>query len=755
MASTASLQTKGRYTPVWHYILRMIRRYVWVMLLAGLVFATFTCIGTSSNHMSGDEFFFLMNYDSITPLRWSVVLFGLLSAFLLFGYLWNRRETNLYGSLGISRTKQFWIRYLCGLLFNLLPLALTLVASYVIGIQRIDADPHGVCRHYTGVFILAICLVSWLSYTLSVMVAVLCGRFLSAGICAAGVLALPYAVMLAAQSLMNTYLHGAPGGSMIYENQIPWLNFWENVGRRPGLFTMLDESLGEIRLYEKHLTEQKWVDEYMAERPLPAVKFLLLAGLALGMTLLAWWLFSRRKAEHAGQLYINPVLSHATSLTVGVLAGALHMRIVLPVERTAALWLKGLMFLGAVVVVSLLFGLILSREWRGLVRGLPVASGAAAVALVVMICLATGGFGYAAYIPETDEIASVQVTYNQNKTPYIDCRAGSGGSVWRHQDKEIDGVDLGDYRDHYYLSFFFPWTESPTLTSPEDIEVVRGIHKTIIEDGLRPRTGCEAEVYGDSAVTANYCISYTLKSGKVVNRYYENLSLSALEATLEIDNTSFIQEKIQTLHANGFIDPEQKAIISDQMFVNPTILDLTDEEKAALFAAIDADYADLSVEQRYFPAADEVLGVIYLSTVFESEIGGSSGSVEVEKVPVVPDLHSDLYFITTAYTRTLTFLEAHDLMQYMTVPYTVEAILVQDYTPRYQGDTAMTYQFRSVPNLNQLDGKHVDTITCVPVSDWEETIAASVPTAMFTRPGRLILIVMNSGDAVVRFVPDP
>ncbi len=755
MASTASLQTKRRYAPVMHYILRMIRRYVWIMILAGLVYATFTCIGTQSIGQGGDLYFFLINPESIVPLHWSVVLFGLLTAFLLFGYLWNRRETNLYGVIAVSRTKQFLIRYLLGLAFNLLPLVVSLMASYVIDMKRFSADPYGVCRHYTLVFILAICLVFWLAYTVSAIVAVLCGRFISAGLCAAGVLAAPYAVMLAAQSLMNTYLHGAPGGSMLDDSGIPWLNFMETVGQKPGLFTMLNDSIGEIRLYEKLFVEQKWADQYLSERPLPAVKFLLLAGLALGMTILAWWLFFRRKAEHAGQLYINPILSHATSLSFGVLVGALALRIVLPLERDAVLWLKGLIFLGALVVMTLLARLLLSREWRGLVRSLPTAGGAAAVVAAVILCLVAGGFGYASYIPATDEIASVQVTYNQNKTPYIDCRAGSGGSVWRHQDKEIEGVNLKHYRDHYYSAFEIHWTQALILTSPEDIEVVRGIHRTIIEDGLRPRNECEAEVYGDSAVTANWCISYTLKSGKVVNRYYENLSLATLEATLEIDNTSFIQEKIQTLHADGFIDPAQEAIISDQMFQNPTILDLSDEEKTALFAAIDADYADLSIAQRYFPAAADVLGVIYLSTTFESEITLSPDTADkVETVPMAPDLDSDLYYITTAYTRTLAFLEEHDLMQYMTVPYTVQAVLVQDYTPRHAGDCAMTYQFRSVPNLNQLDGNHVATITRLPEADWEATIAASVPTAMFTRPGRLILIVMDDGSAVVRFVPD-
>ncbi len=428
------------------------------------------------------------------------------------------------------------------------------------------------------------------------------------------------------------------------------------------------------------------------------------------------------------------------------------MRIALPAERNVVLWLKGLIFLGALVVVTLLVRLLLLREWKGLVRGLPVAGCAAAAVLVIIICFVTGGFGYASYIPETDEIASVQITYNQNKTPYISCRAGSSGSMWNGK-KEIAGVDLGYYNEHYYSAFDIHWTQAPLFTTSKDIEVVRRVHQAIVEDGLRPRTHYEAKEYTDSAVTANYCISYTLKSGKVVNRYYENLSLRTLEATLEIDNTTVLREKMQSLHADGFSDPMQKAVLCDPMFTTSTILNLTSDEEITLFAAIDADYADLSIEQRYFPAAGDVLGVIYLSPVFESEIGGEPGTVEMFAPRA--DLDSDLYYITTAYTRTLAFLEEHNLMEHMTAPYTVKAVLVQDYTPRHEGHTAMTYLFRSVLQLNQLDGKRVGAVTSLPEAEWEATIAASVPTVMFTRPGRLILIVMDDGDALVRFVPDP
>ncbi len=308
MASTASLQTKRRYSPVRHYILWMIRRYLWVALLAGALYTILT-VGLTDYTPWDEGMFRLFNAESLVPLRWTVVLFGIFSAFLLFGYLWNRRETTCYGALGIGRSKQFWIRYLIGFTCNLLPLIVPLIICYALNIRQISADPHGVCKHYTVVFILALCLVSWLSYTVSVIVALMCGRMTSAGLCAAGVLAAPYAVMLAAQSLMNTYLLGAPGGSLVYANDIPWLNFMENVGRRPGLLTMLESSTERIGLYETLLVQQEWVDLYMAERPLPAVKFLLLAGLALALAISAWWLFCRRKAEHAGQLYIHPILN--------------------------------------------------------------------------------------------------------------------------------------------------------------------------------------------------------------------------------------------------------------------------------------------------------------------------------------------------------------------------------------------------------------------------------------------------------------
>ncbi len=767
MASTASSRTERRYTPTLHYIGWMLRRYSWVMLLAGAIYVLFALVIRSRSY--GDsEVFRLISSDGILPLRWSVVLFGLLTAFLLFGYLWNRREINCYGAIGLSRTKQFVIRYLLGLLFNLLPIVLTLTVAYLRNMQKISADPYGVCSHYTLVFILALCLISWLSYTVCTLVAILCGRFLLAIVCAGGVLAAPYAVVSAVQMLMNAFLLGAPGGALIsgefmsLENPIG-LNLLRTYGQNTGLFTMLSDSLEDFFIRGDFLTNEESAKLYLENRPLPVVRFLLLAGLALVLLVIARWLFCRRKAEHAGQLYLHPVLSHATALVCGLGAAALLLRIPLPVERDAALWLKGILFVVALTVVTLFVHLILCREWRELLRGLPVTGGVAVLSLVTVICFVTGGFGYATAIPETDEIASVRVTYNQNHMVYYNIGgSSSSGSQWMGK-FVIEDVNLHSYSFHQYSAFDVHWEDLPVLTDPADIAVARRVHQAIIDDGLRPYTARAAENYADSAVPVNYCISYTLKSGEVINRYYENLSLRALEATMELDDTDTLRGMMQTMHDNPRI-PVSGLILSDPLFASTRLLRLTEEEKATLLSLLDADYADLSAEKRYFPAAGEVLGTIYLGN-FAGGTGMEGGFTEdpiAENKWAEPlSRDSEIFYITADYTRTLAFLEERDLTQYMTASYTVKAVLVQPCTPRLveNRERGITYLFRSYPNLNILDGMRVDDVTRLPVSDWEDAIADSVPTAMLTRPGRLIFIVLENEEGremgVTRFVPDP
>ncbi len=764
MASKASLQTKGRrYSPVAHYILWMVRRYGWVMLPALAVDLLFAFILKSASRRNDVDVFCLINADSILPLRWAVVLFGLLTAFLLFGYLWNRRETNCYGAIGISRTKQFLIRYLWGLVLNFLPIILSLITAYMVDIKNITADPYGVCGHYTLIFILSLCLIAWLSYSVCTIVAVLCGRLLSASVCAMAVLAAPYVVVHTVQMLMNAFLLGAPGGALISGEFIssdhPFeLNLMRGYGQKTGLFTMLPDELGAIRILghpATSLSDREYATRYLEARPLPVVHFLLLAALALLLGAVALWLFRRRKAENAGQLYLHPVLSHVAALLCGAGAASLCLRIAIPVERDAALWLKGLLFLGVLFAVTLLVCLILCREWRGLLRSLPVAGGAVAAALITAVCFVSGGFGYATTVPDADEVASVTVSYNQNHMPYYNIGGSSSSSGMWMGDWMLESVSMHKYNIHYYSGFDVRWEDLPTCTEPEDIETVRRIHQAIIEDGLRPYTAREADEYADTAVRVNYCISYTLKSGKVINRYYENLSLRVLEATLAIDGTDALHDLMESMHSELRF-PGSVLVFTDPLFAAVRTPELSSEEKATLLSLLDADYADLSVEKRYFPSAEEILGTIYLSMYAESEPSEEAKVLE----PISHD--SEIYYLTADYTRTLAYLAEHDLAQYLTpTSYTVKDVLVQPYTPRTGNnrERGITYLFRSYPNLNQLDGKHVDLVTSLPESEWEEVIAASVPTAMLTRPGRMIFIVMENANgqdlAMTRFVPDP
>ncbi len=753
MTSPASLPTDARpaeqerrFAPLRHYILWTFRRYGWLFFVGVLIFSvlSFVLLSLYSNRPG---FFYLIHPDNAVAMRAATALFGWLVAYVLFGYLWNRRESGAYGCLGISRKKQFAIRYGCGLATVALSIALPLIVSYILDMRDMGGDPYGVCAHYTLVYTLSLVVLGWLSFTVFAVVTGLCGRRSTALLCGIGVMGAPYSVALAAQMLIRTYLLGSPLGAWgaPYAEEFP--NLFSKIGQDVGLLTLLSEPTDAIFLNAGILSDTASAQYLKDMRPLPVVYLLVLLALTALLALLAGFIVVRRRAERAGQVYVHAAPAYLTALAVGVGAGALTLLIPLRVGTPLSLVLAALIFMVTLAVVTVLLVWALTRTWRQVRRTLPVMGGMIGICLVLVACLSLGWFGYADAVPAAEDIREVRVSYNQNPITLANLpHSGFSSGLW--QGDRIDGVDLTQYDTYYAQGYEIHWDALPALTSAGDIEIVRSIHQALIEDGLRPYVG-ESDDYSNSVVRACYTISYTLKSGEVVTRYYENLSLHALEATLQIDETDAMRALMADVHTNTRPD-EAAIVISDALYTTQTMPELTDEEYTALLAALDADYADLSVEERYFPRGAEVMGIVYLTT--KADAGGQLMSHPSER-------NNEAYYITDAYTRTLAFLSERDLLRYMTAgDYTVRAVLAQPYTVRLVKHEALSYHFFSSRDVVGLDGKRTETVTALPESAWAETIAASTPTTLHTRAGRLILIVMDDAAGrrmvVTRFVPD-
>ena len=129
MTSKASLGQRNNFHPLLHEILWTLRRYWWISFTGMLLFSVFTFVGKT---LEGNEpeVFTLFLEDNEIAIRIAAVVFGIFAAFCTFRFLWSRKESILYLSVGAARGKQFILRYLFGFLSVVLGILVPFLITY-------------------------------------------------------------------------------------------------------------------------------------------------------------------------------------------------------------------------------------------------------------------------------------------------------------------------------------------------------------------------------------------------------------------------------------------------------------------------------------------------------------------------------------------------------------------------------------------------------------------------------------------------
>jgi hypothetical protein len=713
--------------------------------------------GWASMEYDNPDTFVLIGRDAEILPRIIGVLYGIFAAFCMFRFLWSRRECGMTLSVGVTRWKQFTLRYLFGLLSVMLAVVVPLLLAYHLEMRTMGEDPVGVCAHYTAVYMIALFVVTALSYTVGVLIAVLCGNFLPAMLSTVGVLVAPYALLGGLQKMLETYLFGSPHGETLLSDHL-----------HAGLFTMLTESL-QSRSYTGGLlneinspTCEPWLPEYLkglkAEISLPTERVIFLLILLLGIALFACYAYCRRPAEHAGKTYVHSLLTYAVALPCGFGLSALVLYI--PVGM---LWLTVLL-VSAFLAAVLLLRLILVRSLRSVLRGYAIPCGAAGLCIVLSILLGMGWFGYASYVPDAADVASVRVTYNQNRTLFPGLPGGAfSQGLPQGASQALGGYGIGDEYLHflYVYGMHTDFENLPEMTQAEDIQKVLSIHEAIVDGGQQTYTKEPAEVHEDTVINADYRIVYKLKNGKTVERYYHYLSLAMLETTMQVEDTAAYRSVFSEGHDDIFYLEDGIFAIGDPLFSNFTDLPLDEDEQKMLIKALDTDVANLTFEERYFntgdPVRDTVIGILRCTMI--------EGNMDKLFMPHPFERHYEVYYLTEAYENTLAFLAERGLTKYFVNPYTVESVRIRPYTPRFydSGDRAPSYVFFSCENvvqaLSSRSDIRVDVYTAlddlttpVPESAWDAHIQNSRAVALMTRPGVMVQITLTNARGEKKLV---
>ncbi len=760
MTSKDSLAVKRKFHPLLHEILWTARRYWWVAFVGMLLFSFFTFIGKSLEGNETDTFTLIMENFELT-IHIAAVVYGVFAAFCLFRFLWSKRESTLYLAVGTSRPKQFILRYLFGFVSTALGILVPFLITYCLEFKEVGDDYFGLCAHYTTVFVVSLLLIALLTYTLCVLVSVLCGHFLSALLTAAGVLAAPYALLWGVQTMLGFYLFGTPLSTRLLTDHLG-----------AGLFTMYEKQLYYAR-FSKLLLDRYAViadsdgitlaERYKAEMAtLPVARTTLLFVLMAVLAVLAGFAYCRRPAEHAGKATVHPLLSHTVAIANALCVAALVLKLKAPAEGALGTVILTALFILALMVAAALLRWILIRDLKGVVKHYPIPCGVGAVALVLTILLSTGWFGYSSYTPDPMDVQSVTVTYNQNVTLLRHLGQGSFSRGWA----DTNGATMSGFGDGetfydflYIYGFDLNENSLPVLTLSEDVEIVRSIHEAIIAEGRQTYTGKPSDGFTDTVVPVYYKITYTLKSGKTVARYYPYLTLTALEETVKAEDTWGIREEsAASLADRGFIEGNAFEF-GDPFFADFTAVTLSEEDRKALAAAMDMDRALQTSNARYFSGEEEdrVIGIIRARMISgESTIFGTHPH----------DRKYQTYYVTSAWENTLAFVREKGLDAYFTAEYTVTDVRYQSYTPRFMlssyGMGGSHVFFSCEDTVQIILPEHFDrddmvaSVTRatdpVPAEDWNAWLNASRPVALMTRPGRMVQIILTNEKGETKLV---
>ena len=514
----------------------------------------------------------LFAQDSQPPLALGPAVMGVVSALLLFGFLFRARSAAAYFSLGVSRTRLFRQRFLFGLLGPAAGVLLGVAASF-----SINAAALGVCLRlvanslYLAVMLFAAVLVP---YTFCALVCTLCGTLLESVVYTGVLLGAPHLLGLAAGSLCRALLPGSPfdassspiASSTGYSFSNDWL---------PGYTSCLCEQSDVLApLCSQPNMCPAWAHFPGAKPPtgLASIGGCPCSGwgIAVGAALLAWRLFLRRPGELSGFAGRCRALGTGTAVLLGMTAFALLLFANLPV------WL---LLLLAALAFTLVWGISCLAAFRGLrrIRGsllsLPISLGALLTASVI---LAAGGFGFSSRLPAAADVESVEITYRGN-VQYISAYRVMGSNF-----------------------------VAPLLVeSPEDVETVLSLHRELIALGRPTVTGRAGMSYGDTAIAQPIALRYSLKNGKRMIRIYDHITLGLEEKLLALDTTDAFREQLENrvreavntsvyLHTDTFVDTYSWGETAEE-------LPLEAADRAALADALLADFASQSLDDRYFP----------------------------------------------------------------------------------------------------------------------------------------------------------
>lgn len=672
--------------PFWGLFFQSLKLSVWFPLLAfaGRIFSTFyRPLAVYDESIIGYFWDGYLDADTLISFPIFSPIFAIITAVLLFNFAWSKKKTNVLFSLGMTRTQIYSAKLLAGILP--LIVLMSIAAGFEITLNLFVGYKLS-ARYLLGALFIFLNAISpyILCFCVSSMVIANTANVIEGGVFTFITMAAPSVLRQFLGKLFCAYTLGASETDInkfldilnsnrspqswnwtvpfIHDFSVTFDNYY-NLGEGRAYFHT--ESLQKITIYD-------WSGFIMSV-------FYSVIAVAIG-----FYLFKRKKNEHAATFGRTRNFNEFCAVVAGIFISTIINLKVSFGEGTFTEFLSitPWFFLGY-FVFKLIFGYKRLREFKRSLKRLPIY---AAGLLACFACCYFGFFGYASYVPKTEDVALVRVStpFFKNLDDRLSDESRSGLYMMNQRDK-FDERENSYYLKGFWGSFlsfddeFHEMNTNYTATfyDPDEIAMLTDVHKAFIKDGHI--SGSDDDAQGTSVV-----ITYTLTNGTSVERSYLRTTEETAQKLLTLSDTRAVNNEIdlyfgtygewfdyETDKHESELRDKADNILTCYGFIFPKDMSAgynigaIDEE---LYNALKEDIKAQSALEHYHHSAEDELGV--LTYMFNSKFVFYEG--ESDKLGddyqttswTINTPSAKSFVITKDMVNTLNYFEKHGLMQY-------------------------------------------------------------------------------------------
>ena len=313
-----------------------------------------------------------------------ICLFCVFAALFAFRFLHNKKATDLYHALPVSRTALFFSKYLAGLSIVLIPLGFMMGINALLQAVLFPATPGSpilgspiFMNHFSEMTLLFLMLISL--YTMTVFIAINTGTVTDAVVTLLALNVSWVILVSVSHTLLTHMLIGFSRSFAVYVYSIfsPLSTLFN-----PGQLSSTDAYLGHV------------------------VTFITVSSLAgLGAVLF----YKKRKSDHSGRAFSHPCIKHIIRIITSVAAG-LSLATGLSMQQATS-GSAVIAFAGGFIVASftayLFMYVISARGLKGFAKSL-IVYGVSVIAIAAIYCaVGFDVFGYHTAVPNASQIRSV------------------------------------------------------------------------------------------------------------------------------------------------------------------------------------------------------------------------------------------------------------------------------------------------------------------------------------------------------------